>query len=134
MKNPLLFAAPLVFAGSLFAQHITPGANLYIEPNNGFDTYLTAAILRKHVPLTVVRERTHADFIASTDVEHGKEPGFAQTWVLHKHQRNEDASVTITSARTSAVVWAYSVHKYDAQRGEQSTAEAVAKHLKAVVR
>lgn len=116
-----------------FGESIPSGAALYIDPNAGFETYLTAAISKKKVNVVVVMDKTHADFEVTSSLEHGKEPGFAQTWVLGKRQRNEDASVNIINTKTTAVVWAYSVHKYDAKNGEQSTAEAVAKHLKDVV-
>ena len=117
----------------VFGEGIPAGATMYIDPNAGFETYLTAAISKKKVNLVVVMDKTHADFEVTSILEHGKEPGFAQTWVLGKRQRNEDASVSIINTKTTAVVWAYSVHKYDAKNGEQSTAEAVAKHLKDVV-
>jgi len=38
------------------------------------------------------------------------------------------ASATVTNIKTSVVVWAYNVHKVNKRR--QSTAEAIAKHLK----
>jgi hypothetical protein len=81
----------------------------------------------------VVMDKAQADFVVTSTLEHGKENGFAQTWLLNKHQRNEDASVTIVDAKTTVVVWAYAVHKYDAKNGAQSTSEAVAKHLKEAV-
>jgi hypothetical protein len=35
----------------------------------------------------------------------------------------------LIDTKSTAVFWAYSVHKYNARNGQQSTAEAVAKHL-----
>jgi hypothetical protein len=127
------FALAVLLSSNAFGQGIEPGSKIYIAPNEGFDTYLTAAIAKKKVRVTVVMDKAKADFVVTSVLEHGKEPGFAQTWVLGKRQRNEDASVTVVDARTTAVVWAYSVRKYDARHGAQSTAEAVAKHLKEVM-
>ena len=83
--------------------------------------------------MVVLLDKGKADFLITVTLEHGKEPGFAQTWIMNKRQRSEDASVLIVNIKTSAVVWGYSVHKYSARHGAQSTAEAVAKHLKDVV-
>jgi len=118
-----------------WAQAAIPrGASIFIEPNTGFEAYLIAAIQKKKVPVTVVMDRAKAEYIVTASIEHGKEPSWAQTWILKKHQRNEDASIYVVEVRTQAVVFAYSVHKYDARRGEQSAAEAVAKHLGEKVR
>src|SRR5271166_4230309 len=89
------FVFTLVCLTQAFGQSIPAGAMIYIEPNGGFETYLTAAIQKKAVNLVVVTDKGHADFAVTSTLEHGKEPGFAQTWVLGKRQRNEDASVTI---------------------------------------
>ena len=60
MKRPtllLLFAAvPL----SSFAQAIRP--TVYIEPQNGFETYVAAAIGKKRVPIDVVTDPSRAIF------------------------------------------------------------------------
>ena len=55
----LLFA----FAVSTFAQapQIPPNATVYIEPMDGYETYLAAAFAKKHVPLTLVADKDKAD-------------------------------------------------------------------------
>lgn len=136
MKAKLFIAGFLILiacSAKASGQDIPRDSKLFIEPNEGFETYLTAAIAKKRVPVTVVVDKAQADFVVKATTEHGKEPGFAQTWILGKAQRNEDASVVIVNAKTSTVVWSYAVRKYNARHGEQSTAESVAKHLKDVV-
>jgi hypothetical protein len=133
MKRSLLvLIAILTLVVSAAGQEtaIPKGSKLYIEPSTGFETYLAAAILNKHVSLVVVMDKSAADFLVSTTSQQGEKPTFAQTWVFGKMKRDEDASVQIVNGRTREIVWAYSVHKYNAAHGMQSAAEAVAKHLK----
>ena len=132
-----IFAVLAVFLSALaFGQGngIPKGSKLYIEPNGGFETYLMAAMVQKHVPLTIVMDRSVADYLMSNTTEHGQDPTWSQVWFQGKRQRDERASVLLLDGKTLIVVWAYSVHKVQALRGEQSTAEAVAKHLKDKIR
>ena len=132
MRKMMMLGLMVLVAVSAFgrSREIASGLKLYIEPNAGFEVFLTAAIEKKHVPVVVTLDRAKADWIVTSTTEHGKEPSWAQTWVLKKRQRSEDASIYIIEAKTKTVLWAYAVHKYSAKNGEQSTAEAVAKHLK----
>jgi hypothetical protein len=41
-----------------------------------------------------------------------------------------DASITVKEAKTGTIVYGYAVDKFGARHGQQSTAEACAKHLK----
>ena len=134
MKRLLLLALTLCLSVAVSAQSliIPRGSKLFIEPHDGFETYLTAAMLGKKVPVMVVTDRSQADFILTATTERGDKPGWASTIFLGKAKANEDASVTIAS-KSGTVVWAYSVHKYNSRHGQQSTAEAVAKHLKGKV-
>jgi hypothetical protein len=43
---------------------------------------------------------------------------------------DEEASITMVNAKTHAVVFAYAVNKKNTLHGEQTSAEACAKHLK----
>jgi hypothetical protein len=55
-----------------FAQvpQIKSGATVYIEPMNGYETYLAAAITKKHVPLIVVADKGKADYLITSSVSH----------------------------------------------------------------
>jgi hypothetical protein len=52
-----------VFAASLscFGQLARP--TVYIEPQQGFETYLAAAISKKNVPVDVVTDQTKANYV-----------------------------------------------------------------------
>ena len=109
---------------------IPNGATIFIEPNEGFEQYLRAAFQEKEVPLTIVLDKDKAEFVMITTIKRGDKPGWSEAIFLGKRNANEDASVTIIEASTTAVRFAYSVHKWNARNGQQSTAESIAKNLK----
>lgn len=98
-----------------------------IEPMNGFETSMAAAILKKGVPVKVVDSKENADYTlvgtASTE-----KAGWAKTMFVSP-LASAHAAVALKS-KGGVLVWAYSVDKGNARKGEQSTAEAVAKHMK----
>jgi hypothetical protein len=60
MKKSVLL---LIVAASLpcFAQQARP--TVYIEPQQGFETYLAAAISKKNVPVDVVTSQTRSNYV-----------------------------------------------------------------------
>jgi len=98
---------------------------------DGFDTYLSAAILKKKVPVMVVDDRSKADFIV-TGGSHVDKAGWAKTIFVSPNPHAE-ASIAIKNAHGGNLVFAYNVDKSNAVRANQSTAEACAKHLKAAI-
>ena len=122
-------ASPTVPAASApSATRITPGSKLFIEPMDGFESYLSAAILKKKVPVMVVDDRAKADFVV-TGGSHVDKAGWAKTIFVSPNPHAE-ASITIKDAHSGNLVFAYNVDKSNAVRANQSTAEACAKHLK----
>lgn len=112
---------------------IPVNSKLYIESNAGFDTFLTAALGRKHVRVTVVADRVRADYVIES-ANDSQKAGWARIIALGQTGSNEEASVRIVRVASGDVVWAYAVHKRNSFHGKQSSAEACAKHLKNVVR
>ena len=110
------------------ATRITPGSKLYIQPMDGFETYLSAALLKKKVPVMVVDDASKADFIV-VGTSHVDKAGWAKTIFVSPNPHAE-ASISIKDAHTGNLVFAYNVDKSNAVRANQSTAEACAKHLK----
>lgn len=134
---------------------IRSGSTVYIEPMNGYESYLSAAIMRKHVPLVVVTDKAKADYIITSSVSQhspdsaavvvnnnntisrggneafqgGWERGLAST----ARKGQTDASISVVDPKSSQVVYAYSVRKND-QSQFQSTAEACAKHLRNILK
>ncbi len=145
------FSAVLVLACSAVclaqAPQIKSGSTVYIEPMGGYESYLAAAFLKKHVPLVVVDDKEKAEYIIrSTVSEHAPNaPGIVVNTTTNVNSSgypgsegfpkagygmgHTDASISIIDAHTSQVVFAYSAAK-GARHQMQSTAEACAKHLK----
>jgi hypothetical protein len=113
---------------------IPPDSSIYIEPNNGFEICLKAAFRVKGVPLSIVNDKKKADFIMTTKVERGDKPSWSQTIFQGKTEATEDAAAQIINLKTTSIIWAYSVHKNNAAKGPQSTAESIAKHLAGYVK
>ena len=66
--NRILALALLTFSVAVFAkaQLIQSGATVYIEPMNGYEMSLTAAITSKQVPLTIVADKSKAKYIITS--------------------------------------------------------------------
>jgi hypothetical protein len=126
----------LTFASlSCFAQSARP--TVFIEPQQGFETYLAAAVSKKNVPVDVVADQTKATYVlraAPVEVKAESTGGKIARCLFAYCAGIEDkgnVSVQLIDANSTKTLWAYSVNK---QRGggknSQSMAEAVAKHLK----
>jgi hypothetical protein len=138
------------------AQQIKTGATAYIEPMGGYETYLAAAFMKKHVPLILVADPAKAEYIITSSVAHkgggqpavvvnntnnvnnsGNDgPGQGISQAMQQSAANRaargatSASISVIDAHSSQIVFAYSVGKNANTNQVQSTAEACAKHLK----
>ena len=125
----------LFVASMSFAQLGRP--TVYIEPQQGFETYLAAAMTKKNVPVDVVTDRTKATYVlksAPVEVKSESTGGKIARCLFAYCAGIEDkgnVSVQLIETTSTKMLWAYSVNK---QRGgsknQQSMAEAVAKHFK----
>lgn len=104
-------------------------SKVYIAPMDGFETYLKAAIAKKHVPLQVVEQREQADFeiLGKSDSQRAST---AKKVLMWDWRSTEEASINVVNLKTSEVAFAYSFHQQSSNHGKQSSAEACAKHLK----
>jgi hypothetical protein len=108
---------------------IRPGATVYVAPMDGFESYMAAALGKKKVQLIPVFDAAHADYIISgTSVD--KKAGWAKIVFMGNIHSDNAASITMTDKKTGAIVYAYAVDKKSTTHGQQTTAEACAKHLK----
>lgn len=67
------FALLLIVSATVCAadsQQIKSGSAVYIEPMGGYETYLAAALVKKHVPLVVVSNKKKAEYIITSTVAH----------------------------------------------------------------
>ena len=108
-------------------------AKIYVAPMlGGFENYVIAGLRNKKVPLTVVVDRSKAEYEIS-GVSESEKAGWAKMLFLGSQQSNETASIKVSDLKTGAVIFGYSVHKGNSARGRQSAGEACAKHIKQVV-
>jgi hypothetical protein len=130
----LALCSPIV--GNVYAQSATQ-PTVFIAAEGGFQTALTAAMLKKHVPLTVTTDQAKADYILkAAPVDSKDESGagkMARCLFLDCIGVNgySEVSVQLQKQQSSTVVWAYQVRKANSgPLGVQSLSEAIAKHLK----
>jgi len=132
---------------------VASGSRVVIAPMGGFETYFAAAVREKRVPITLTLDKTTAQyFVVSTNTEwqgfvfgSGGSANWTSTsghagWgSAGSSTRGLEASIMLIDAKSKDVVWAYEVHKSShgallfgtfGARGQQSIAEACAKHLK----
>ena len=108
---------------------IVSGATVFIVPLEGFENYLAAALQKKSVPLVPVASEEQARYILKGTSEE-KKPGWAKMVVMKQIHSDDAASVQLIDRKSGAIVFAYSVNKKNTLHGQQTTAEACAKHLK----
>jgi hypothetical protein len=130
-----LAIALALFVSSMAIAQSRP--TVYLEPQQGFETYIAAAITKKGVPVDVVTDKARATYVlrsAPIEVKSESTGGKIARCLFAYCAGIEDkgnVSVQLIEVGSTKMVWAYSVNK---QRGgsknEQSMAEAVAKHFK----
>ena len=111
----------------------TGSPRIYVQPQNGFESYIAAAIIKKHVPAIVTQDKEDSTFQLTSSVDSKEESTgskIARCLFLYcaGMAGTQTATVQLVN-RNQEVAWAYNVRKGDA-RNYQSTAEAIAKHLK----
>lgn len=125
----LLFFVPLSFAQ-------LPRPTVYIEPQQGFETYIAAALTKKGVPVDVVTDATKATYVlkaAPVEIQKESTGGKVVRCLFAYCAGIEDkgtVSVQLIEVSSSKEMWAYSVNKQRGGKNEQAMAEAVAKHFK----
>jgi hypothetical protein len=117
-----------VTASAPVSTQIIAGSTVFIDPMNGFENYLAAAFLKKNVELVVVDNRDGARYVIS-GTEDEKKAGWAKMAFMGNIHSDDSASITMADQRTGALVFAYAVNKKSTLHGQQTTAEACAKHL-----
>jgi hypothetical protein len=108
-------------------------AKVYVAPMlGGFENYIIAGLRNKKVPLTIVVDRSKAEYEIS-GVSESEKAGWAKMLFMGSQQSNEQASIKVADLKTGAIIFGYSVHKGNSVRGRQSAGEACAKHIKQIV-
>ncbi len=113
----------------LASMRINAGSTVFIEPMDGFENYMAAAMRKKDVPLMPIADESKANYIIKGTSEE-KKAGWAKMAFAGQIHSDDAASVQMIDRRTGAIVFAYAVNKKNTLHGQQTTAEACAKHLK----
>jgi len=108
---------------------IPAGSKVYIAPAQGFENALRAALEAKKVPLTVVDDKTKADYEIVSHSESQK-AGAAKKILMGSWHSREEATMQVSDLKSGDVVFAYSFHADNSNHGQRSSAESCAKHLK----
>ena len=129
----LLLIVCVALAGSVAAAQ-SNFPTLYVQPTeDGFDTYLTAAMLKKKVPVIVTTRADGADYVlkaALVDVQKETTGSKVVKCLFANCAGTEDkASTSVQLSRGDAVVWSYAVNKGRGAKNRQSMAESIAEHL-----
>jgi hypothetical protein len=130
--KPIVFAFVLLASSAAFAQN---RPTIFITPTeDNFEVYLSAAMMKKEVPVTISTKAEGADLVLqASEVEIQKQStGSKVARCLFAYCAGmEDRGVTsVQLLKGDTVAWSYSVNKGRGQKNRQSLAEAIAKHLK----
>ncbi|HEX4948319.1 MAG TPA: hypothetical protein VFZ34_16715 [Blastocatellia bacterium] len=125
--SALLLVCVCTMVGIAQDNKIPAGAIVFIEPMEGFETYLAAALEKKKVPLVVVSKREEADFEIKGVAEKQK-AGWAKT-IFGSGLPSASASIQIINVKSGVVAFAVAEERRDANFGQRSVAEYLAKKI-----
>lgn len=83
--NKIIILVIILACAQAFSQarRIKKGASVYIEPMDGYETYLEAAFIKDRVPLALVSEKVKADYIITGSHEHKDLSGLQPSVVVN---------------------------------------------------
>jgi hypothetical protein len=111
------------------------GPTLYIKPGeDGFETYVAAAVIKKQVPVTLVTKEEGATYVlkaAKVEIQpQSTGSKIARCLFAYCNGMEDRGLASVQLVKGDAIVWSYSVNKGRGQKNRQSLAEAIAKHMK----
>lgn len=106
-----------------------PKPFVWIDPANQYANYLEAAVLKKHTPVTFTTDKASASYIANLDIV-AKKGSAARAIFLGAANSGakSDMSLTVSDAKSGAVVFSYTCQKNGEFGSFQSASECLAKH------
>src|SRR4051812_15924122 len=87
--------APVLYKSApakLSEEKIPTGAKVYIAPLNGYESFLTAALVKKGAPVVIVNNPDKADY-QITGVSESVQAGWSKMLMFGSEQSNEQASI-----------------------------------------
>lgn len=117
------------FAASVLQAQNQSKPMVWIDPANQYANYLEAAVLKKHTPVTFTTEKASASFIANLDAEAQKGSAASAIFLGAANSgAKSNLSLTVSNAKTGAVVFSYTCQKNGEFGSFQSASECLAKH------
>jgi hypothetical protein len=118
----------LTIAFPCFAQQ-EKNALVWIDPGDQNASYLEAAVLRKHTPVTFTTDKSKAEYTATLSATEKKGSAARAIFLgaANSGARNT-MSLTVSDIKTSNVVFSYTCQKNGEGTGIQGAAECLAKH------
>lgn len=102
---------------------------VWIDPANQYANYLEAAVLKKHTPVTFTTEKSSAALVATLDAEAQKGSAARAIFLGAANSgAKSNLSLTVSDAKTGAVVFSYTCQKNGEFGSFQSASECLAKH------
>lgn len=134
---PVLILALLVAPSAVQTQ--TPPASdkptMFVKPTeDGFETYIAAAVIKKKVPVRLVTKEEGATYVLAATAIQTEKVSTGAKWancIFASCAGNGDkGNTSVQLTKGDEIAWSYSVNKGRGEKNKQSLAEAVAKHLK----
>jgi hypothetical protein len=101
---------------------IPADAKIYVDPASGFDTFLTAEIQRRHVPLTITTSKGAADFELQA-VTGGQKVSGAD-WKSRWLRGYGEAEIRLVDIRTGEIVFTSAFNRNMSLHDWRTAAEA----------
>jgi len=126
-----------LIAGALTGAAAQSRPTLFINADENFQSALSAAIVKKDVPITITTSQDKAEYVLQSSLVSSKQESGASKVArcLFAYcvgiEGSSTVSVRLIRVQDGAVLWAYQVRKGNGgPSGIQSLSEAIAKHLK----
>lgn len=102
---------------------------VWVDPANQYANYLEAAVLKKRTPVTFTTEKASAALVATLDAEAQKGSAARAIFLGAANSgAKSNLSLTVSDAKTGAVVFSYTCQKNGEFGSFQSASECLAKH------
>jgi hypothetical protein len=102
---------------------------VWIDPADQNASYLEAAVLRKHTPVTFTTEKSKADYTAALSATERKGSAARAIFLGAANSGARDTmALTVSDIKTGNVVFSYTCQKNGEGTGVQGAAECLAKH------
>ena len=111
-------------------------ATIFVEPQQGFETYIAAAFTKEGVPVDLVTDEARAKYVlksikleTTSQVREGKTAECLFS-TCKESQQAANVYVQLIETDSTKIVWAYSVSNRKGSKSQEYMAESVAKHFR----